>query len=42
MRQVDAPEVEQIIAALSKEMEKEKPQKDVMLSLMKSTFGKCR
>ena len=42
VRQVDGPEVEQIIAALSNEMDKEKPRKDVVLSLMKSTFGKRR
>ena len=42
VRQVDGPVVEQITLALSKEMEKEKPRKDVVLSLMKSTFGKRR
>ena len=42
MRKVDSPEEEQITVALCKEMEKENPWKDVVSSLMKSTFGKRR
>ena len=42
VRQADGPEAEQVNIALYKEMEKEKPRKDVVLSLMKSTFGNRR
>ena len=38
MRQADSQEVEQVDVAI-KEMKKERPCRDVLLSLMKSTFG---
>ena len=42
VRHADDPEVEQVIGALRKEMEKERPWKDVVLWLMKSTVWKMQ
>ena len=38
VRQADGQEVEHVDVAILKEMEKERPRRDVILSLLKSTF----